>query len=457
MIEACLKRKIVSSFLKKYKQKKWNSIIPSLLEIAILHLYNTYKMPFFSENDLSKIIENLKFKNITNIENQSKILSFRNECKLDILDHFLRKGNSQSSFKRTKNINELNVYTSYNFDNKIYRYYNRSNEVTPIRNLRNNSELEESMDSEKFQKYCNLDKNITDENDIIKMQKESNKPKKISINYNTIDINSTIKTNRSHLSNNNSIIFDNNNGKEYIKVNKVHKIKKINNRTSIEDLNYNNIYINDMSSRLGDKINKNSKIEKINNLKIEEQLLTDYNQRNTTEEKVKKNNYINKFFLNKQNNFICQPSIKSCNLSYQKDRDFNHATKINKRKIINNKMNIKKISTSELREKQFSRTFQNMVNDISKSQNKSELISDNIRINKLENIDDINLNSVLRNTTNNSKIQRKFDLYPGFKKGKIINYNSFNNNIKSKNNTFINDPNFLIKVTNKKRNLQKKC
>ena len=39
--------------MKNYKEKKWISIIPSLLEIAILNLYNTFKKTYYSENDLS--------------------------------------------------------------------------------------------------------------------------------------------------------------------------------------------------------------------------------------------------------------------------------------------------------------------------------------------------------------------------------------------------------------------
>ncbi len=59
MIEACLKSKTITKFLKNYKEKKWISIIPSLLEIAILNLYNTFKKTYYSENDLSSIIKKL--------------------------------------------------------------------------------------------------------------------------------------------------------------------------------------------------------------------------------------------------------------------------------------------------------------------------------------------------------------------------------------------------------------
>ena len=456
MIEACLKRKIVFKFLKEYKQKKWNSIIPSLLEIGILYLHNTYKILFYSEDDLSKIIEKLKFKNTTIPVNQSKILQFRNDCKFDIFDGFFGKRNAQSYYKKAKNINELNVYTNYNFDNKIFRYYNTSGEVTPIKKILNTSDLEESFDYDKFQKLSNLDRNTIDEKDIIKTQKHYNKQKNISINYNSIDINA-IKSNRSCLSNNNnSIIFDNKNGKEYIKVNKVQKIKKTKNRANIEDINYNNTYSNNISSRLDEKIDKNSRIEKINNLKQKNQLLKDYNQKYTTKERSRKINYINNFFMNKQKNLTCQPSFNSFNLSYQNDRDINLFPRINKIKILNNKVNMKKISTREIRENQFSKAKKNMINDENEENNKNNLISDNLRKINLENIEDINLNSIIRNTTNISKSKKKFYLFPESQKGKIINYNSFNNNIKSINKTFINDPNFFIKETNKKRNVLNK-
>lgn len=49
--------------MKNYKQKKWSTIIPSLIEISILNLYNSFKKLLFSEEELFLIIENLKIKN----------------------------------------------------------------------------------------------------------------------------------------------------------------------------------------------------------------------------------------------------------------------------------------------------------------------------------------------------------------------------------------------------------
>jgi len=459
MIEACLKRKIISKFLKKYKDKRWNTIIPSLLEIAILYLYNNFKKTFYSEDDLLEIIENLKSLGITHISDQSKIKHFRNDYKLDIYNCLLRNRNSHRSYsKKAKNINELNVYTNYNIDNKIIHYYNRSSEVTPIKRLINYSEIEESSNSNKFKKFWKLEKVINAQKDNIKIIKNNNISKNKSINYNTIDISNTNRGDNTYLSNNNSILLnDNNKEKEYIKVNKVHKEKKTkNNRISIEDLNYNNTYIKDMSKEINDKIDKNSKIQNINNLKPEDILLTNYNQRNVYKEKEKKINYINNFFLNKHKNLSSKRSKNSINhLSYIKDTDYNSVTKPKKIRNLYSK-NMKKISIKDLRNKQILSVKKNVMNDENDDIINNELITDDMRNDNKENIDDINIYETFRITTNINKNRRKFKLITENKKSNIINYNSFNNDINSKNKTFINDPFFFVKATNKKRNLIKK-
>ena len=451
MIEACLKRKIVNKFLKKYKPKKWNSIIPSLLEIAILNLYHIYKRTFYSEDDLIEIIENLKSKAINNVSNPSKIKQFRNDYNSDIYDCFLRNRNSHRSYsKKAKNINELNVYTNYNIDNKIIHYYNRSSEVTPIKRLINNdSEKEENLNTNKFKKFWKLDKEINGHKDNVKLIKSNNVSTKKSINYNTIDISNINRGDKTYLSNNNSIFLDdNNNEKEYIKVNKVQKMKKLkNDRISVENLNYNNTYYKDMSKEINDKINKNSRIQKINKLKQDDILLTNYNQRNINEDQVRKNNYTNNFFLNKQKNLYNKKSKNRINnFSYSFIRETDNA--INKSKKIRNlyNKNMKKISMRDIRNKQFLSVRNNMINDENEGHNKKELINDDIRNDNNENIDDININNIRKKNKN----KRKFKFIPESKKNNIINYNSFNNDIHSKNKTFINQPDFFLKPQTRK-------
>ena len=60
MLEACLRNKVIRDFLNLYKQSRWQKLIPSLIEIAILNLNSSFNTLFFSEEDIHSIIEDLK-------------------------------------------------------------------------------------------------------------------------------------------------------------------------------------------------------------------------------------------------------------------------------------------------------------------------------------------------------------------------------------------------------------
>ena len=60
MLETCLGNKVIRDFLKHYKQSRWQKLIPSLIEIAILNLNSSFNTLFFSEEDIHNIIEELK-------------------------------------------------------------------------------------------------------------------------------------------------------------------------------------------------------------------------------------------------------------------------------------------------------------------------------------------------------------------------------------------------------------
>ena len=60
MLEACLGNKVIRDFLKHYKQSRWQKLIPSLIEIAILNLNSSFHTLFFSEEDINNIIQELK-------------------------------------------------------------------------------------------------------------------------------------------------------------------------------------------------------------------------------------------------------------------------------------------------------------------------------------------------------------------------------------------------------------
>ena len=60
MLEACLNNKIIRDFLLNYNQNRWQKLIPSLIEIAILNLNSSFHTVIFSEEDIKNIIDDLK-------------------------------------------------------------------------------------------------------------------------------------------------------------------------------------------------------------------------------------------------------------------------------------------------------------------------------------------------------------------------------------------------------------
>ena len=73
MLEACLNNKIIRDFLINYNQSRWQKLIPSLIEIAILNLNSSFHTVIFSEEDIKNIIDELKLnQNSNNYNTQSK-------------------------------------------------------------------------------------------------------------------------------------------------------------------------------------------------------------------------------------------------------------------------------------------------------------------------------------------------------------------------------------------------
>jgi len=454
MIEACLKRKIVSEFLNEYKQKKWNSIIPSLLEIAILHLYNSFKKSFFSADELLEIIESMKSKMISNMMNPNDKAQLKIDYNLNKNDSILNKRNSHRSFsKNTKNINELNFGTYDNFDNKLINFYNKTKRVSPINKLIKNIDSEDNLLSNKFKKFWKLNKSINNKKENINEINNKNIMHTQSINFNTIELNNTYRSNKTYLSYNNSILLDNSNEIEYIKVNKAENMKRLkDDQINIQNSNINQTYSKDMNNDIFfqmNKINKTARIQKINSFKQEDLLLTDYNQRKTKRDLENKYLYTNNFFLNKQK----YSSSNKSDFSYNKNNnDLNSLLKSKKLKNLYNKFNLKKITNKDIRTKQFSNIQKTNIKNDKDEYNKN----DDINNDNLENINDNYINNSIRNTTNTSTNIRKFKLMDQNERNNIINYNSFKTQKSLKNKTSLNDPNFCVKAKNNKRKFIKK-
>lgn len=417
--------------MKNYKQKEWNIIIPKLLEIAILNLYDTYKKTFFSKEDLSEIIKILL--------NNEKISNVINDNNFYISERVYKRKNSHRSFpKYIKNINELNIYTNYNIDNKIIHLCNRSSVEKPIKRLINTIETEGSLQKNKFKKFLKSDKNLN-KNSI--NEKNNNN----IINYNTIDISNIYEPEKSYLNINKCILLDNSNEKEYIKVNKVEKLKK--NNINVEDLHINNInntYIKDINYPNNNKIDRiveNSKIRLFNNFKTKEINIINSN-------KDKDNKYNENYYFPSENNSIIYKPNKT-------DTEVNSVTSAKKIKIKtkNNKINMKKIIINEFKNKYFSNIKDDIFFEKNEKLYKNKILMKNKMNFNDENINDISSNYIHSNRNIIPKNKRKFGLKTK-NKCNIINYNSFNSDFNSNKRKSLNNPDFFIK-TSKKRNYNK--
>ncbi len=106
----------------------------------------------------------------------------------------------------------------------------------------------------KFKKFWKLDKTINNQNNNNKINNK-NVTNVQSINYNTIDINNTYRSNKTFLSYNNSIVLNNSTEIEYIKVNKAEKMKRLKtDQITINNSNNNKTYIKDMNNDIISKI-----------------------------------------------------------------------------------------------------------------------------------------------------------------------------------------------------------
>ena len=66
MLNTCLNNKIIREFLSNYNESRWQKLIPSLIEIAILNLNSSFHTVIFSEEDIDNILNELKINQNSN-------------------------------------------------------------------------------------------------------------------------------------------------------------------------------------------------------------------------------------------------------------------------------------------------------------------------------------------------------------------------------------------------------
>lgn len=512
MIEICLKHKIIYDFLKNYKQKKWNTIIPSLIEISILNLYNSFKKSLFSEEELLLIIENLKIKNskshsvlkelnhkeetLKKINDESYdngIRLLRKKLKLNLNDKSEELKESYRSYtKKARNINQLNIYTNDNKRINIYNKSNKSTDFTPAQTLTNYNETETEQTESKFRN--NMNNNLNYNNKLNKSFQfkfrddnliKGNKPDKIKNQFKTINNNFDIqliennqKDNLDYININDkyqskfniynninhninySLSIDNNN-KKYIKVHKNNSNNKIKKYNIGEKLNINkdNYYTNKRKEMNSNGIYKkqNEKNRVINNKSNNISSFTLHHNNYYTRPMMKEDESKEKISLNNTNYYMSKKAKKILNKTIDNTIINNSPTKRHFRlqKFKSNLLNISKHSLREFRNYQFPNIKKNFKfnsnrNNLSNTTfNEEKILGNNLR-NDLEN--DIN-NNTIGNINDIDIIQYKcnFNL---LKNNTIGNFNDINlENTKCNTNTLkkrVMPPTLLIKSSKKK-------
>ena len=512
MIEICLKHKIIYDFLKNYKQKKWNTIIPSLIEISILNLYNSFKKLLFSEEELLLIIENLKIKNskshsvLKELSHKEETLKKINDESYDIGIRLLRKKlklnlndkseelkESYRSFtKKARNINQLNIYTNDNKRINIYNKNNKSTDFTPAQTLTNYNETETEQTEPKFRNNMNSNLNYNNrlnksfqfkfrDDNLIK----GNKPDKIKNQFKTINNNFDIqliennqKDNLDYININDkyqskfniynninhninySLSIDNNN-KKYIKVHKNNSNNKIKKYNIGEKLNINkdNYYTNKRKEMNSNEIYKiqNEKNRVINNKSNNISSFTLHHNNYYTRPMMKEDENKEKISLNNTNYYMSKKAKKILNKTIDNTIINNSPTKRHFRlqKFKSNLLNRSKHSLREFRNNQFPNIKKNFKfnsnrNNLSNTTfNEEKILGNNFR-NDLEN--DIN-NNIIGNINDIDIIQYKcnFNL---LKNNTIGNFNDINlENTKCNTNVLkkkVMPPTLLIKNSKKK-------
>jgi len=512
MIEICLKHKIIYDFLKNYKQKKWSTIIPSLIEISILNLYNSFKKSLFSEEELLLIIENLKIKNtkshsvLKELSHKEEELKKINDESFDIGIRLLRKKlklnlndrseglkeSYRSYTKKARNINQLNIYTNDNKRINIFNKSNKSTDFTPAKTINNYNETETEQTEPKFKTnrmYNNLNYNnrlnksfqskFRDDNLF-----KGNKTNKIKNEFKTINNNFDIqlienqKDNLDYININDkyqskfniynninhninySLSIDNNN-KKYIKVHKNNSNNKIKKYNIGEKLNINkdNYYTNKRKEITSNRMykNQNEKNSFINNKSNNISSFTLCHNNYYTRPELKEDENNTKISLNNTNYYMSKKAKKILNKTIDNTIINNSPTKRHFRmqKFKSNLLKLSKHSLREFRNNQFPniknhyKFNSNRTNLSNTTFNEEKILANNFR-NDLES--DKN-NKTIGNINDIDIIQYKCN-YNLLKNNTIGNFNDINlDNTKCNTNILkkkIMPPTLLIKSSKKR-------
>ena len=110
MLEACLQRRIIRSFLNNYTENRWSQLIPSLIEIGILYLQNTFhNKALFTDEEIKNVIQK-------NDKKRSPFLMKTNSKKNDDVNQnkkYIHRSHTPENNDQKNKLNKVSYVISY--------------------------------------------------------------------------------------------------------------------------------------------------------------------------------------------------------------------------------------------------------------------------------------------------------------------------------------------------------
>ena len=278
MLENCLRHKIIRDFLKHYTENRWKDLIPSLIEIGILNLQQSFNKIFFTNEELRKILRHLQISQIE--KDKEKNREKEKDNKEYLIEQNINKDNEKNfDIKNNTNRNEF----ERNDKNMLFKSQSKTNEIQNtningggynndyiynINNTNNYSQRMQIVDIKSFNQ---------DKNDKFKSYYEA-----------MIEVKNNIKNNYHYFKNNISNEFKNKiirqKGEYYKKIN-IEKNKN-NHKKKVDKVSYAISYDKDLRpANISKKINQTQ--NNTNIVKSENMENNNFNLRYSSEKKSK--------------------------------------------------------------------------------------------------------------------------------------------------------------------------
>ena len=278
MLENCLRHKIIRDFLKHYTENRWKDLIPSLIEIGILNLQQSFNKIFFTNEELRKILRHLQISQIE--KDKEKNREKEKDNKEYLIEQNINKDN-EKNFDIKNNINRNEF--ERNDKNMLFKSQSKTNEIQNtningggynndyiynINNTNNYSQRMQIVDIKSFNQ---------DKNDKFKSYYEA-----------MIEVKNNIKNNYHYFKNNISNEFKNKiirqKGEYYKKIN-IEKNKN-NHKKKVDKISYAISYDKDLRpANISKKINQTQ--NNTNIVKSENMENNNFNLRYSSEKKSK--------------------------------------------------------------------------------------------------------------------------------------------------------------------------